>query len=185
MEDQEIIELFFARSEQAIAQLQNKYGKRCLKAAGNILNNRLDAEECVNDSYLAVWNTIPPQSPDPLLTYVCHIVRNLSIKRYHANSARKRNSHYDIALDELEECIQTGETVENEIAVKELAEAISQFLGTLSEENRMMFVRRYWFSDSVEDIARMFRISGRNVSLRLVRIRKGLKKYLEREGVWI
>ena len=185
MEDQEIIELFFARSEQAIAQLQNKYGKRCLKVAGNILNNRLDAEECVNDSYLAVWNTIPPQSPDPLLTYVCHIVRNLSIKRYHANSARKRNSHYDIALDELEECIQTEETVENEIAVKELAEAINQFLGTLSKENRMMFVRRYWFSDSVADIARMFQISSRNVSLRLVRMRKGLKKYLEREGIWI
>lgn len=185
MEDQEIIELFFARSEQAIAQLQNKYGKRCLKVAGNILNNRLDAEECVNDSYLAVWNTIPPQSPDPLLTYVCHIVRNLSIKRYHANSAWKRNSHYDIALDELEECIQTEETVENEIAVKELAEAINQFLGTLSKENRMMFVRRYWFSDSVADVARMFQISSRNASLRLVRIRKGLKKYLEREGIWI
>lgn len=185
MEDQEIIELFFARSEQAIAQLQNKYGKRCLKVAGNILNNRLDAEECVNDSYLAVWNTIPPQNPDPLLTYVCHIVRNLSIKRYHTNSARKRNSHYDIALDELEECIQSEETVENEIAVRELAEAINQFLGTLSKENRMMFVRRYWFSDSIEDIARMFRISSRNVSLRLVRMRKGLKKYLEREGIWI
>ena len=185
MEDQEIIELFFARSEQAIAQLQNKYGKQCLKVAGNILNNRLDAEECVNDSYLAVWNTIPPQRPDPLLTYVCHIVRNLSIKRYHANSALKRNSHYDIALDELEECIQAKETVENEIAVKELADAINQFLGTLSKENRMMFVRRYWFSDSIEDIARMFRISSRNVSLRLVRMRKGLKKYLEREGIWI
>lgn len=185
MEDQEIIELFFARSEQAITQLQNKYGKRCLKVAGNILNNRLDAEECVNDSYLAVWNTIPPQRPDPLLTYVCHIVRNLSIKRYHANSALKRNSHYDIALDELEECIQTKETVENEIAVKELAEAINQFLGTLSKENRMMFVRRYWFSDSVTDIADMFQISNRNVSLRLVRMRKGLKKYLEREGIWI
>lgn len=185
MEDQEIIELFFARSEQAIAQLQNKYGKRCLKVAGNILNNQLDAEECVNDSYLAVWNTVPPQNPDPLLTYVCHIVRNLSIKRYHANSARKRNSHYDIALDELEECIQSEETVENEIAVKELADAINQFLGTLSKENRMMFVRRYWFSDSIEDIARMFRISSRNVSLRLVRMRKGLKKYLEREGIWV
>ena len=125
MEDQKIIELFFARSEQAIAQLQNKYGNRCLRVAGNILNNRLDAEECVNDAYLAVWNSIPPQKPNPLLTYVCHIVRNLSIKKYHANSALKRNSHYDIALDELEECIQTNETVENELAVKELAGAIN------------------------------------------------------------
>lgn len=185
MEDQKIIDLFFARSEQAIAQLQNKYGNRCLRVAGNILNNRLDAEECVNDAYLAVWNSIPPQEPDPLLTYVCHIVRNLSIKKYHANSALKRNSHYDIALDELEECIQTNETVENELAVKELAGIINQFLGTLSRENRVMFVRRYWFSDSVADIAKVFKISSRNVSLRLLRVRKGLKKYLEKEGVWI
>lgn len=185
MEDQKIIDLFFARSEQAIAQLQNKYGNRCLRVAGNILNNRLDAEECVNDAYLAVWNSIPPQEPDPLLTYVCHIVRNLSIKKYHANSALKRNSHYDIALDELEECIQTNETVENELAVKELAGIINQFLGTLSRENRMMFVRRYWFSDSVADIAKAFKISSRNVSLRLLRVRKGLKKYLEKEGMWI
>ena len=185
MEDQKIIELFFARSEQAIAQLQNKYGNRCLRVAGNILNNRLDAEECVNDAYLAVWNSIPPQEPDPLLTYVCHIVRNLSIKKYHANSALKRNSHYDIALDELEECIQTNETVENELAVKELAGAINQFLGTLSRENRVMFIRRYWFSDSVADIAGMFRTSSRNVSLRLLRVRKGLKKYLEKEGMWL
>ena len=185
MEDQKIIELFFARSEQAIAQLENKYGNRCLQVAGNILNNRLDAEECVNDAYLAVWDTIPPQKPDPLLTYVCRIVRNLSIKRYHANSALKRNSYYDVALDELEECLQTKETVENEIAVAELAETINQFLSTLSKENRMMFVRRYWFSDSVADIAEMFEMSSRNVSLRLLRVRKGLKKYLKKEGMWI
>lgn len=101
MEDQEIIELFFARLEQAISGLQNKYGNRCMKVAYNILNNRLDAEECVNDAYLAAWNTIPPEKPNPLFTYVCHIVRNLSIKRYHANNALKRNSHYDVALDEL------------------------------------------------------------------------------------
>ena len=185
MEDQKIIELFFARSEQAIAQLENKYGNRCLQVAENILNNRLDAEECVNDAYLAVWDTIPPQKPDPLLTYVCRIVRNLSIKRYHANSALKRNSYYDVVLDELEECLQTKETVENEIAVTELAEAINQFLSTLSKENRMMFVRRYWFSDSVADIAGMFEMSSRNVSLRLLRVRKGLKKYLKKEGMWI
>lgn len=185
MEDHEIIALFYARSEQAIIQLQNKYGRRCLQVAGNILNNQLDAEECVNDAYLAAWNTIPPQKPDPLLTYICHIVRNLSIKKYHANSALKRNSHYDIALDELEECIQTNETVENQIAVRELAETINQFLGTLSRENRIIFVRRYWFSDSVADIAKMFKMSSRNVSLRLLRVRKGLKKYLEREGMWI
>lgn len=185
MEDREIIELFFARSEQAIAQLQNKYGRRCLRVAGNILNDRLDAEECVNDAYLAVWNTIPPQKPEPLLAYVCQIVRNLSVKKYHANSARKRNSRYDAALDELEGRVQTGRAAEDQIAAEELAAAINQFLGTLSRENRVMFVRRYWFADSVADIAGMFRTSSRNVSLRLLRVRKGLKKHLEKEGMWV
>lgn len=185
MDDQTIIDLFFARSEQAITQLQGKYGNRCMQVAWNILNNRLDAEECVNDAYLATWNTIPPQKPDPLLTYVCHIVRNLSIKRYHANAARKRNSHYDVALDELDECIQTKETVENELAVKELADAINNFLGTLSKENRIMFIWRYWFADSIADIAAMFGTSSKIVSLRLLRVRKGLKKYLEKEGIWV
>jgi RNA polymerase sigma-70 factor (ECF subfamily) len=149
------------------------------------LNDRFDAEECVNDAYLAVWNTIPPQKPDPLLTYVCHIVRNLSIKRYHANNARKRNSHYDVALDELEECIQSKAGVESEYAVKELAGEISSFLSTLSRENRIMFIRRYWFSDSIEDIAKMFNTSSKNISLRLLRVRKRLKKYLEKEGILV
>lgn len=185
MEDHEIIDLFFARSEQAITQLQGKYGRRCLQVAGNILNNPLDAEECVNDAYLAVWNAIPPQKPEPLSAYVCRIVRNLSIKKYHANSALKRNSHYDMALDELEACVQTGGTAEDEIAVRELAEAINQFLGTLSRENRILFVRRYWFSDSVADIAATSRMSNRTVSLRLLRVRKGLKKHLEKEGMWV
>lgn len=185
MEDHEIIDLFFARSEQAIAQLQGKYGRRCLQVAGNILNNPLDAEECVNDAYLAVWNAIPPQKPEPLSAYVCRIVRNLSIKKYHANSALKRNSHYDMALDELEACVQTGGTAEDEIAARELAEAINQFLGTLSRENRILFVRRYWFSDSVADIAATSRMSNRTVSLRLLRVRKELKKHLEKEGMWV
>jgi RNA polymerase sigma-70 factor (ECF subfamily) len=177
--------LFLARSEQAITGLQGKYENRLMQIAWNILNDRLDAEECVNDTYLAVWNTIPPQKPDPLLTYVCHIVRNLSIKRYHANNAQKRNSQYDVALDELEECIQAKTTVESEYDVKELAEEINRFLRTLSRENRIMFIRRYWFADSVEDIAKMFNTSSRNVSLRLLRVRQKLKKYLEKEGVLV
>jgi RNA polymerase sigma-70 factor (ECF subfamily) len=185
MEDQEIIELFLARSEQAITGLQGKYENRLMQIAWNILNDRFDAEECVNDTYLAVWNTIPPQKPDPLLAYVCRIVRNLSMKKYHANNARKRNSHYDVALDELEECIQSKATVESEYAVKELAGEINSFLSTLSRENRIMFVRRYWFSDSIEDIAKMFNTSSRNISLRLLRVRQKLKKYLEKEGILV
>lgn len=185
MEDQEIIELFLARSEQAITQLQGKYENRLMQIAWNILNNRFDAEECVNDAYFAAWNAIPPQKPEPLLTYVCHIVRNLSIKRYHANNARKRNSHYDVALDELGECIQSKATVESEYAVKELAGEINSFLSTLSRENRIMFVRRYWFSDSIADIAKMFNTSSKNISLRLLRVRQRLKKYLEKEGILV
>ena len=98
MEDSQIINLFIERSEQAIVELSNKYGRVCKKVSLNILNNPLDAEECVNDAYLGAWNGIPPQKLNPLLSYICRIVRNLSIKKYHANTATKRNSYYDVAL---------------------------------------------------------------------------------------
>lgn len=98
LDDSKIIELFYARSEQAIVELSQKYGSVCSKIANNILNNKLDAEECVNDAYLGAWNTIPPQNPNPLLTYISRIVRNLSIKKYHSNTSVKRNSFYDVAL---------------------------------------------------------------------------------------
>ena len=100
MDDSKIIELFYERSEQAIIELSKKYGTVCTKVAKNILNDVRDTEECVNDAYLGAWNTIPPQRPNPLLSYVCRIVRNLAIKKYHANTAVKRNSIYDVALDE-------------------------------------------------------------------------------------
>ena len=112
MEDSKIIALFFARSEQAIAELSNKYGGLCLHVADNILGNRSDAEECVNDAYLGAWNTIPPQKPNPLQSYICKIVRNIAITRYHSNTAAKRNSHYDVALEELEYCLFSPDTPE-------------------------------------------------------------------------
>lgn len=185
MEDQELMELFYVRSERAVRQMQDQYGGYFTQIARNILQDRRDAEECVNDALLAVWNTVPPQRPKPLLTYACRIVRNLAIKKYHFNRAQKRNSHYDVALDELEECIQAKNTVEGEYAVKETAEAINRFLEGLEKQNRRMFVRRYWFADSLTDMAETFHLSERNVSLRLLRIRKRLKKYLEKEGIWI
>lgn len=106
MDDSKIIELFYERSEQAIIELSKKYGTVCTKIAFNILNNTQDTEECVNDAYLGTWNTIPPQNPNPLLSYVCRIVQNLAIKKYHTNTAAKRNSIYDVALDELENANQ-------------------------------------------------------------------------------
>lgn len=182
MEDSRIIDLFFERSEQAIAELSKKYGAVCNRVAGNILQNSLDVEECVNDAYLGAWNTIPPRRPEPLLAYLCRIVRNLSITRYHANTAVKRNSFYDAALDELEECLASLETVETEISAKELSDLLDRFLGTLDRENRIMFVRRYWYSDPVSSIAAAFHMSGNSVSARLSRIRTKLKKFLQKEG---
>ena len=185
MNDSEIIDLFYMRSEQAIIELSVKYGNVCNKVAKNILNNILDAEECVNDAYLGAWNTIPPQNPNPLLTYISRIVRNLSIKKYHSNTSVKRNSFYDVALDELESCIPSGKTIESELDAKELSRIIDDFLDTLDKENRVMFVRRYWYSDSISDIAEKFQISSNDVSVRLFRIREKLKKYLKKEGVKI
>lgn len=105
MEDSKIIELFFERSEQAIAELSYKYGGVCRKIAFNILNNLQDVEECVNDTYLEAWNSIPPQNPNPLVTYICKITRNIALKKYRYNTAKRRNGFYDISLSELEECI--------------------------------------------------------------------------------
>ena len=165
MDDSKIIDLFYARSEQAIMELSTKYGAVCSKVAKNILNNSHDAEECVNDAYLGAWNTIPPQNPNPLLTYICRIVRNLSIMKYHANTAIKRNSFYDAALDELEDCLASSETVEDKLTAKELSATLDQFLDTLDRENRVMFVRRYWYSDSISEIAERLHMSKNNVFL--------------------
>lgn len=185
MDDSQIIDLFFERSEQAINELSKKYGRVCKKVSQNILNNALDAEECVNDAYLGTWNSIPPQRPNPLLTYVCRIVRNLSIKKYHANTAIKRNSYYDIALEELEDCLPSSNTTDKEFDAKELAKIIDDFLDTLDRDNRVMFVRRYWFSDSLSEIAKMFGITEHNASVRLSRIREKMKKYLIKEGAFV
>ena len=182
MEDSKIIALFFARSEQAIAELSTKYGKLCTYIAENILNNKQDAEECVNDAYLGAWNTIPPQRPNPLQAYISKIVRNIAITRYHANTAQKRNSHYDIALEELEQCLSAPETPESTLTAKELTHLLDRFLGSLDTRSRVMFVRRYWYSDSVTQIANALRMRPNSVSVQLSRIRSKLRKFLIQEG---
>lgn len=183
LDDVKIIELFFERSEQAIVELSNKYGSACSKVAFNILNDKQDTEECVNDAYLGTWNTIPPQNPNPLLSYVCRIIRNLAIKKYHSNTAMKRNSIYDVALDELENCFPSSASVEDEFNAIETARIIDDFLETLDERNRIMFVRRYWHCDSIDDLAKLFQTSKHNISVRLSRTREKLKKHLIKEGV--
>lgn len=182
MVDEKIIELFFARSELAISELDEKYGKAFYKTSYNILNDKLDVEECVNDAYLGTWNTIPPTRPHSLLAYVCQIVRNISLKRYHLKKALKRNSTYDLAMEELDACLASPSTVEDELETKELVRIIEEFLGTLSKENRVIFLQRYWFSDTYSNIAKKVGISEKSVSVRLTRIRRRMREYLlERE----
>ena len=185
MDDSKIIALFFARSEQAITELSMKYGKLCIHIANNILGNFQDAEECVNDAYLGAWNTIPPQKPNPLQAYICRIVRNIAITRYHANTALKRNSHYDVALEELEHCLVSAETADSRLKAKELSHLLDRFLATLDTRSRVMFVRRYWYSDSVADIASAFRMRPNSVSVQLSRIRSKLRKFLIQEGYFL
>lgn len=182
MPDEEIIELFFARSENAIKELEAKYGRICLKTSYNILGNHSDAEECVNDSYLAMWNTIPPTRPEPLLAYLVRIVRNLSLKQYHKNHAIKRNSTYDVASEELEEILASADTVESILEADELTREIEAFLDSMSQENRVIFVRRYWFYDDYAQIAKRIGITEKNVSVRLTRMRKQLRDYLLERG---
>ena len=182
MEDEKIIVLLFERSEQALWELDQKYGNLCRSLSYRIVNSRWDAEECVNDAFLGAWNAIPPAKPNPMLSYLLKIVRNLSLKCYWKKEAAKRNSSYTIALQEIEACIADRCTVEEELEARELARIIESFLDTLTAENRVIFIRRYWFSDSYDDIAKRVGLSEKNISVRLTRIRRKLKDYLiERE----
>ena len=182
MEDRKISELFFERSEKALDETEKKYGRYCHTVAYSVLGSKEDSEEVVNDTYLRAWNAIPPAKPDRLLAFICKIVRNVSLKRYEQNTAAKRNSQYDVALQELEDCLASATTVEEEIEERELTEIIESFLDSLSKENRVIFMRRYWFSDTYADIAKQVGLTEKNVSVRLTRIRNDLRKYLsERE----
>ena len=184
-DDERIIELFFHRSERAIQELDDKYGKACRRLSHSIVNSEQDAEECVNDAYLGVWNAIPPAHPAPLLSFVLKIVRNISLNRYWKTEAGKRSSRYTVALAEVEDCIADSKTVESELEARELAHILEKFLDTLSRENRVIFMRRYWFADSYKDIAGLTGLSEKNVSVRLTRIRGKLREYLTEREVTI
>lgn len=183
MQDSKIIDLFFERSEQAITELSDKYEKLCKKISMNILGNEEDALECINDSYLGIWNAIPPEKPDNLKYYLCRIVRNNALKRFHANTAKKRNSFYDVALHELEECLPDENTLEKKLTADEISCLLNSFIESQSITNRIIFVRRYYFSDSITEISQRVSLTENNVSVRLNRMRKSLKNHLEKEGV--
>ncbi len=181
MEDKKIVQLLFARAENAISELSTRFGKQLHCIAYNILRNQSDAEECTNDTYFALWNAIPPVSPDPLAPYVYRTGRNTALKRLHKDTAQKRNSRYDISLEELNDCLPGGD-VEQMIDAKELGRTIDGFLDSTSRESRYIFMRRYWYGDSVGAIARELKMQENAVSVRLNRMRNSLKEYLKKEG---
>ena len=185
MDDRAIIEMFFARSEKGLEELEKAYGKLCRRIAMNIVSDPQDAEECVNDAYFSVWNRIPPEEPRSLSAYLCRIVRNISVDRVRQRTAQKRNSDYTVAMDELAEDIPAFNDVEETVLQQELIEEISAFVRSLSKENQYLFVQRYWCAEPVSAIAETIGRSSHYVSVTLFRIRKKLRDFLKEKGVCV
>lgn len=181
MDDSSIIELYFGRDEQAIRETAAKYGGLCFRVANNILGCREDAEESVNDAYLAVWNAIPPAKPENLRAFVCKVVRNRALKRLEYNTAKKRLSGTLIPFAELEEMLTDG-SPPPDVSAEELGKLIGIFLNTQSADARCVFVRRYWYFDKVSDIAKRYSFGESKVKTLLSRTRNRLKKFLIEEG---
>lgn len=184
MHDETILELLFARAEHAIEALAQQFGKGLSRIAMNILQDTRDAEEAVSDTYLAIWEAIPPARPKPLSPYVYKTGRNTALKKLRSRTAEKRNSDYDLSLEELSQVLPGG-TLEEQLDAKALGQAINRFLDTLGSSDRVLFVRRYWFGDSLPELARQRLTTTGNLSVRLHRIRQKLKDYLNKEGFFL
>ena len=183
MDDAKIVQMYFDRDEQAIPATADKYGNYCTSIANNILGNHEDAEECLNDTYLNTWNAIPPHRPKMLSTFLGKIVRNLAFNRYKHNTAGKRGGgEISAVLDELAGCVSGNEDTEQAYVYKELVVAINDFLGTLPTEKRNIFVCRYWYTDSISDIAARYNMTYAAVSMELNRLRTKLHNYLIERG---
>lgn len=183
MDDSQILELYRARSENAITETANKYGKYCHYIAYHILHDNEDSEDCVNDTYWKAWDIIPPQFPKQLATFLGKITRNLALNKYKHNTAAKRGAgQVSLALDELQECLPDGSDVEQAIDDLVLTETLNQFLASLPTETRKVFMRRYWYLCSIKEIAADFDISESKTKMLLLRARNELKKTLEKEG---
>lgn len=184
MEDRTIIQLYWDRSEQALEETNRKYGRYCWTIAYNILHSPEDSEECVNDTWLRAWNAIPPQRPAILSSFLGCITRNLSLDRYKAGQTEKRGGgQLPLALEELQDCLPCGKTAEDLAEEAELARMIDRFLRTLPERDASIFLRRYWYVDSLQAIARRYRMAEGTVKSTLHRTRKRLRHYLEQEGM--
>lgn len=185
MDDGLIIELFQKQNTAAVKEAEKKYGKLLFKLAMGVLCSKEEAEEIVNDTLLAAWNNIKNSPPDNLSAYLCKITRNLALKKYRYNKAEKRSSEYTLSLEEIGDIFPSDDSPEDKLIYKETKEAILTFIGTLDAQNRRIFLRRYWFFDSIKDIAEAFSLSETNVRGILFRTREKLKKYLRQEGVGV
>lgn len=183
MDDKQIIDLYFSREEQAIQETDYMYGSFCRRIAMNILSIREDAEECVNDTYFSVWSQIPPTIPESFKAFLGRITRNISISRFRAMRAKKRYNGAEVLLSELNDCIPSSESVEEQIEAKQLSEYISAWLDSLSDEDEALFVRRYWFGDAVQDLADKCGIKPAQMAQRMLKLRRSLKAVLEQRGV--
>ena len=184
MEDQKIIDLYFARDEEAIQATSEKYGAYCLAVARNILGDQEDAEECVNDTWMRAWDAMPPQRPRYLRAFLAKITRNLSLNKWQQDRAARRGAgEMPLALVELEECLSGGSTPEEELNTKALGEAVTAFLQGQDRLGRMVFVRRYWYLNSIPVIARQLSVSEGKVKATLSRMRRELGAYLGKEGL--
>ena len=185
MEDSRIISLLFQRDERAISEIERKYGTFCYSIALNILTINADAEECVNDTYLQAWNTIPPQRPDKLGAWLGRVVRNIAINLWNKNHRQKRYAGMEKLLNELEDCIPSPVTVEHKIEERELTQFLNTWLASLSDDDRILFVRRYWNGETVNGLAAEYRVPPGNMAKRMYRLRQNLKVKLEREGYFL
>ena len=183
MEDSKILDLFLARNEDAIRYTDDTYGRRLHPLAQNIVKNGQDAEESVSDTYLKAWDTIPPQRPQHFFAYIAKICRNFALKKLDWKNAAKRNAEVVSLSDEMESCIP-DKTLDRELEARELSMVLDRFLRTLTPENQMVFLRRYWYVDTIAEIAARYGISESAVLMRLNRTRAKLQAFLEKEEIY-
>lgn len=185
MEDSKIVELYLEKNENAIRETDSKYGAYCFTIADNILHDREDSEECVNDTWLKTWNSIPPHKPTRLRMFLAKITRNLSFNRFNSRTAAKRGGgEIVLVLDELAECIACESDITSEYEARELGQCVRRFVRSLPEREGNIFVRRYFFTEAISEIADRYDLSENNVAVILSRTRKKLKNDLIREGFW-
>lgn len=185
MNDMELIEMYFRRDENAIKQTEIKYGLFCRSLAYNILRIHEDAEECVNDTYLKTWNSIPPNEPVYFKGWLGRVVRNISLDLWRKNHRKKRYAGIEEIFEELDECIPSSSDVEGEIEKGMLTEVLNKWIGELPQMDRNIFLRRYWFGESLKTIAKLYRLAPADIANRMYRLRQKLKADLKKEGIFL